>query len=45
VLVRFSLPGPPRKVRVHRRELAFDYGRHKVALHFERNGGVQVTNR
>lgn len=45
VTVAFSLPpGTPRKVRLHRYRLAFDYGRHDVALVFRRDGSVRVRN-
>jgi hypothetical protein len=46
VNVCFALPpGCPKKVRVHRRQLEFDYGRHDVVIHFERNGDVRVKQR
>jgi hypothetical protein len=46
VKVRFTLPaGTPRKVRVRRRELVFDYGRHSVRLRFVRDGQVNVAYR
>jgi hypothetical protein len=45
VKVRFLLPeGAPRRVRVFRYRLTFDYGRHDVALVFLRNGTVRVRN-
>jgi hypothetical protein len=45
VTVNFTLPpGAPRKVRVHRYRLAFDYGRHDVVLVFRRDGSVRVRN-
>jgi hypothetical protein len=43
VKVGFTLPdGVPRKVRVFRYRLAFDYGRQTVALVFRRDGSVNV---
>jgi hypothetical protein len=46
VKVRFTLPdGPPRKVRVRRRELVFDYGRHRVKVRFIRDGSVRIITR
>jgi hypothetical protein len=46
VKVCFTLPpGCPKKVRVERRELEFDYGRHEVEIRFERRGGVHVEYR
>jgi hypothetical protein len=45
VQVAFTLPdGPPRKVRVYRYRLAFDYGRRTVALVFRRDGSVHVRD-
>ncbi len=44
VQVCFTLPagcGCP-KVRVHRREVEFDYGRREVEIHFRHNGTVTV---
>ena len=44
VQVCFTLPpGCPKKVRVERRELEFDYGRYEVEIRFDRRGGVRVT--
>jgi hypothetical protein len=46
VKVRFTLPaGTPRKVRVHRRELVFDYGRQRVKVRFVADGNVRVIAR
>ena len=46
VRVRFTLPeGEPRRVRVHRRDLVFDYGRHKVKVRFVPDGRVKVFSR
>jgi hypothetical protein len=43
VQVGFTLPdGAPRRVRVFRYRLAFDYGRQTVALVFRRDGSVHV---
>jgi hypothetical protein len=43
VEVCFTLPpGCPRKVRVHKRMLDFDYGRHDVRIRFLADGGVRV---
>jgi hypothetical protein len=43
VPVSFTLPDAPvRRVRVHRRSLDFDYGRHNVSLRFLANGQVRV---
>jgi hypothetical protein len=43
--VCFTLPaGSLKKIRVHRRELEFDYGRHFVSLRFDRHG-VRVHSR
>src|SRR5262245_768352 len=43
VQVCFTLPpGCPKKVRVERRELEFDYGRREVEIRFYRDGGVRV---
>jgi hypothetical protein len=43
VKVGFTLPdGEPRKVRVLRYRVAFDYGRKTIALIFRRDGTVQV---
>jgi hypothetical protein len=43
VTVRFDLPpGAPRKVRVNRRVLDFDYGRRHVTIRFYRDGSVRV---
>jgi hypothetical protein len=46
VRVCFTLPyGCPKRVRVERHELEFDYGRTEVELRFRRNGTVQVEYR
>jgi hypothetical protein len=46
VTVQFTLPrGTPRKVRVHRRELEFDYGREEVTIRFGILGRVKVHYR
>jgi hypothetical protein len=43
VTVQFNLPpGMPKKVRVSRRDLAFDYGRHEVDIRFLLRGRVRV---
>jgi hypothetical protein len=43
VTVQFTLPaGAPKKVRVSRRELEFDYGRHEVDIRFLLRGRVRV---
>lgn len=43
VQVCFTLPpGCPKRVRVERRELEFDYGRREVEIRFYRNGGTRV---
>jgi hypothetical protein len=43
VKVCFTLPcGCPKKVKVQKHELKFDYGRHDVELHFKRDGTVKV---
>ena len=43
VEVCFTLPpGCPRKVRVHKRMLDFDYGRHDVRIRFLADGGARV---
>jgi hypothetical protein len=43
VTVQFTLPpGVPRKVRVSRRDLEFDYGRHEVDIRFLLRGRVRV---
>jgi hypothetical protein len=45
VKVTFSLPeGAPTRVRVTKRELDFDYGRHGVAIRFRINGTVTVKS-
>jgi hypothetical protein len=45
-MVEFTLPpGVPKKVRVHRRELEFDYGRQEVDVRFRPRGGVKVVYR
>jgi hypothetical protein len=44
--VEFTLPpGVPKKVRVHRRELEFDYGRQEVDVRFQLRGRVKVVYR
>jgi hypothetical protein len=44
--VEFTLPpGVPRKVRVLRRDLEFDYGRQEVDVRFLLRGGVKVVYR
>jgi hypothetical protein len=46
VHVCFSLPpGCPKKVRVERGELEFDYGRTEVEIRFKKDGRVQVQYR
>jgi hypothetical protein len=46
VNVRFTLPeGTPKKVRVRRRELFFNYGRHWVRIRFVAGGDVRVMSR
>src|SRR5262245_58801946 len=43
VTVQFTLPpGVPKKVRVSRRDLEFDYGRHEVDIRFLLRGRVRV---
>jgi hypothetical protein len=42
VPVRFTLPPGAPKVRVHRRELEFDYGKREVEVRFLRGGRVKV---
>lgn len=42
VVVRFTLPAPARRVRVHPHRVAIDCGRRDVVLVFLRNGGVRV---
>lgn len=43
VRVCFTLPaGTPRKVRVERNELEFDYGRREVEIRFKNDGSVKV---
>lgn len=43
VHVSFTLPeGTPRRVKVHRLELEFDYGRQDVVIRFPRDGSVRV---
>jgi len=45
VKVCFTLPeGAPRKVRVNRLKLEFDYGRRKVTVRFFHNGTVRVRS-
>jgi hypothetical protein len=45
VHVAFTLPdGAPRKVRVYKRELEFDYGRHEVSIRFKPDGRVVVRS-
>jgi hypothetical protein len=44
VTVCFTLPeGCPKKVRVHPRQIDFDYGKADVAIRFIRDGRVRVT--
>ncbi len=44
VQVCFTLPpGCPKKVRVDRGELEFDYGRREIEIRFARNGTVRVN--
>jgi hypothetical protein len=44
VKVCFCLPeGCPKKVRVYRREIDFDYGKTEVGIRFIRDGRVRVT--
>ncbi|MCC6419299.1 MAG: hypothetical protein IT429_13780 [Gemmataceae bacterium] len=45
VPVCFTLPDGCPRVRVHRRELVFDYGRHEVEIRFQLGGRVRVTSR
>ena len=42
VAVTFTLPDGTPKVRVHKREIVFDYGKHDVEVHFRLGGRVQV---
>jgi hypothetical protein len=42
VEVCFTLPPGCPKVKVHRRELEFDYGRREVEIHFRHGGRVEV---
>jgi hypothetical protein len=43
VVVRFTLPpGCPKKFRVHKHDLEFDYGKPKVKIHFGGDGLVKV---
>ena len=45
VKVCFTLPeGCPRKVKVHAREITFDYGRTDVSIRFIRDGRVRVAD-
>ena len=45
VKVCFCLPeGCPKKVKVHNREIDFDYGRSEVSIRFIRDGRVRVTD-
>ena len=45
VKVNFSLPeGTPSKVRVARREIDFEYGKHTVEIRFRHDGSVSVRN-
>jgi hypothetical protein len=45
VKVCFTLPeGCPKKVRVHPREIDFDYGKTDVSIRFIRDGRVRVTD-
>jgi hypothetical protein len=44
VTVCFTLPpGCPRKVKLHRHELEFDYGKHEVSIRFQLGGRVKVS--
>jgi hypothetical protein len=43
VTVCFTLPAGCPEVRVHRRELIFDYGRYEVEIRFQIGGRVRVT--
>jgi hypothetical protein len=46
VPVSFTLPDGHPRVKVHRRELVFDYGRrHQVTVRFAVGGRVRVVNR
>lgn len=46
VFAHFTLPdGEPRKFRVSRRQIQFDYGDSVVAIVFDARGGVQVEYR
>jgi hypothetical protein len=46
VIAHFTLPeGEPRRVRVFRRQLHFDYGKSEVRIRFEPRGGVYVDYR
>ncbi len=45
VPVSFTLPDGAPQVRVYRRELVFDYGRHEVEIRFAIGGRVRVTSR
>jgi hypothetical protein len=45
VRVSFTLPeGTPRRVKVHRREVDFDYGGKQVSIRFLRGGEVRVRD-
>jgi hypothetical protein len=45
VKVSFTLPdGQPKRVKVHRRDLEFDYGRKQVTIRFLRDGEVRVRD-
>src|SRR5262249_48567454 len=45
VKVLFSLPeGAPKKVRVNKLKMEFDYGRRSVLVRFYRDGSVRVRN-
>jgi hypothetical protein len=45
VKVTFSLPeGTPSKVRVSKREIDFEYGKHSVGIRFHHNGSVSVSS-
>jgi hypothetical protein len=45
VTVCFTLPEGCPQVKVHRRDLVFDYGRHEVHIRFALGGRVKVTAR
>ena len=45
VQVSFTLPPGNPRVRVHHRDLVFDYGRHEVEIRFALHGKVRVISR